>query len=374
MLHKESMKQHVKVIAQSLKLEGGFIGEGISSSHVSKVSKRVLRILSACALLETAEGVSLSPISVPRALGHLTDVFTTAWMRILFTVICMAIGVFMIFYGWRQNRQAAVYEDEIMEMTKDSSSVASVSTDWGLPLTELQERVFHVLDSGTYTEEALCEWLRRRCSRRLAVADSNDRETVRVYHEMLMTLAMTRRNLLTCDDVTRRATYGHLRHFSRMSPRADSPTERLDASEIAASISEAGRFAMETGGNLHPQLEPMEESSSDISESVLEEQRRSRYRFMPLEEASDPELWMDVRHGGPGSSDSSMDVVESRNEPAAEPLTGNEQFQQNLDGMVAARESVVSRIRDSLASAEANGLSQEEIWHLENLLNYFTML
>ena len=96
MLHKESMKQHVKVIAQSLKLEGGFIGEGISSSHVHKVSKRVLHILSACALLETAEGVSLSPISIPRALGHLTDVFTTVWMRILFTVICMAIGVFMI--------------------------------------------------------------------------------------------------------------------------------------------------------------------------------------------------------------------------------------------------------------------------------------
>ena len=131
---------------------------------------------------------------------------------------------------------------------------------------------------------------------------------------------------------------------------------------------------METGGNLHPQVEPMEESSSDISESVLEEQRRCRYRFVPMEEACDPELWMEVRHGGPGSSDSSMDDAESRNEPAAEPLTGNEQFQQNLDGMVAARESVVSRIRDSLASAEANGLSQEEIWHLENQLNYFTML
>ncbi len=44
MLRKESMKQHVKVIAQSLKLEGGFIGEGMSSSHVNNVSKRVLRI------------------------------------------------------------------------------------------------------------------------------------------------------------------------------------------------------------------------------------------------------------------------------------------------------------------------------------------
>ena len=94
MLHKESMKQHVKVIAKSLKLEGGFIGEGISFSHVNKVLKRVLRILSACALLETA--VSLSLISIPRGLGQWTDVFTTVWIRIFFTVVCMAFGVFMI--------------------------------------------------------------------------------------------------------------------------------------------------------------------------------------------------------------------------------------------------------------------------------------
>ena len=244
----------------------------------------------------------------------------------------------------------------------------------GFPRTELQERLFHLLDNGTYTEEALCEWLRSRCSRRLAVADSNDRETVRVYHEMLMTLAMTRRNLLTCDEATRRVTYGHLRHFARMSPRGDSPTEGLDESGIDAAISEAGRFAMETIGNLQPQVEPMDEDSSDISETVLEEQRRSRYRSVPLDEASDPDLRMEVRHGGPDSSDSSMDDVESRNEPASEPLTRNEQFQQNLDGMVATRESLVARIQDRLASAEANGLSQEEIRHLEDQLDYFTML
>ncbi len=71
---------------------------------------------------------------------------------------------------------------------------------------------------------------------------------------------------------------------------------------------------------------------SEISESLLEEQRRFRYRSIALEEASDPELWMDVRHGSPGSSsDSSMNTGESNNEPAAEPLTGNEQFQQNPD-------------------------------------------
>ena len=174
-----------------------------------------------------------------------------------------------------------------------------------------------------------------------------------------MTLAMTRRNLLTCDDATRRAMYGHLRYLARLSPRSDSPTQRLDASEIDAAISEAGRLAMQSIENLQPRVEPMDENSSDMSESLLEEQRRSRYRFVPLEEASDPALWMDVRHGGPESSDSSMDDGESQNEPAAEPLTGSEQFQQSLDGMVAARNSVVARIQDRLASAEADEVSPD---------------
>ena len=92
-----------------------------------------------------------------------------------------------------------------------------------------------------------------------------------------------------------------------MSPRSSSPIEQQDIAQIDAAISEAGRLAIQSIGNLQPQVEPMDEDSSDISKSLLEEQRRFRYRFVPLEEASDPELWMDVRHGGPGdSSDSSM--------------------------------------------------------------------
>ena len=76
MLRKESMKQHVKVIAQNLKQDGGFNGAGVSSLHVSKVSKKALRILSACALLESAEGMdnvsNSSPMS-PEALGQSQD-------------------------------------------------------------------------------------------------------------------------------------------------------------------------------------------------------------------------------------------------------------------------------------------------------------
>ena len=269
----------------------------------------------------------LSPIPIPRALGRWLAVFSTEWMRIFFTVVCMAFGIFMIIRGWRQNRQATMVDVNAMGLNEDSSSVASASTDQGFPLTELQERVFQVLDSGTRIEEAVWEWLRMRCSRRLASADSHDRETVRVYHEMLMTLAMTRRYLLTCDDATRRATSGYLRHFAMMSPRSSSPTEQMDASQIDAAIYEAGRLAMQSIGNLQPQVEPMDEDRSDISESLLEEQRRFRYRFLPVEEASDPGLWMDVPHGGPeSSSDSSMNNGESNNEPAAEPLAGKGSF------------------------------------------------
>ncbi len=101
----------------------------------------------------------------------------------------------------------------------------------------------------------------------------------------------------------------------------------MDASQIDAAIYEAGRLAMQPIGKLQPQVEPMDEDRSDISESLLEEQRRFRYRFIPVEEASDPELWMDVPHGGPeSSSDSSMNNGESNNEPAAEPLTGKGSF------------------------------------------------
>ena len=42
--------------------------------------------------------------------------------------------------------------------------------------------------------------------------------------------------------------------------------------------------------------EPEPESSYDGSESEGEASRRRRYMFLPLEEASDPELWQELRH------------------------------------------------------------------------------
>ena len=67
------------------------------------------------------------------------------------------------------------------EQEDESNSVASASTDWCFPLFEMQERIFHVIDNGSHTEEAICEWMTRRCTRRLAIADSSDRGTVLFY-------------------------------------------------------------------------------------------------------------------------------------------------------------------------------------------------
>ena len=163
-------KQHVKDIAQSLKIEGGFIGEGISSSHVNKVSKRVLRILSACALLETAKGMSLTPIA--EALGQWLGVFPIVWIRIVFTVVC----IFVSNCVWMTHRRMLVMKEEMVSQQPGQKRAGA-----------MQETIFFALDNGMHSEEAICEWLRMRCSRRLAIADSSDRDTVMTYHERYTT-------------------------------------------------------------------------------------------------------------------------------------------------------------------------------------------
>lgn len=98
------------------------------------------------------------------------------------------------------------------------ASVESASTDYGFPLSDLQEGIFCVLDNGNHPEEAICAWMTSRCSRRLAIADSADRGTVMFYHDCLVALANARRNLLACDDQERRDIFGYLRSLSREPP------------------------------------------------------------------------------------------------------------------------------------------------------------
>ena len=334
-------KQHVKVIAQNLKHDGGFNGAGVSSLHVSKVSKKVLRILSACALLESAEGMSnvsnLSPMS-PEALS---------WLGVSVAVVLVLIG-FGYLISTRAIRlggpdRGGINDEPIQndgmddiyapEGHEDSASVESASTDYGLPLSDLQERIFLVLDRGNHSEEAICEWMTSRCSRRLAIAESSDRETVMFYHDCLVALANARRNLLTCDEQERQNIFGYLRSVSRMSPRECSPTREMDM------------------------------------ESLLEEQRRFRYRFIPLEEASDPDVWQDVRHGGP-NSDSDSPMADASGEPDDEPMPETERYIRDIH---ERRSRALRRIRRQLQDAYDTG-TQEEIWELEAEQDWWTSI
>ena len=207
-----------------------------------------------------------------------------------------------------------------------------------------------------------------RCSRRLAIADSSDRGTVMFYSDCLSALANARRNLLTCDEQERRNIFGYLRSLSRMSPRDCSPTREMDVEQLDAVLVESGRVANETIGNLQGlDAAPMDEDSSDISETLLEEQRRFRYRFIPLEEASDPDLWQNVRHGGPSSDSDSM-ISDGPAEPADEPMP---EVEIHLREIHQRRSRALRRIRRQLSEAYDTG-TQEEIWELEAEQDWWT--
>ena len=348
---KEALKNHVKLVGQVLKHEHGVSG---SSTQLNQAAKHVLRVLSMCSLMEMANGTTTTMSPSPEALSPWLGML----MAILFTAACIACGIFWLFRHNRRHDDDDVYAPE--EQSDGTTSVASAVTDYGFPLSDLQERIFLVLDRGNHPEEAICEWMTSRCSRRLAIADSSDRGTVMFYSDCLSALANARRNLLSCDDGERSSIFGYLRNLSRMSPKECSPTREMDVEQLDAAILEAGRFANETVANLQGPEDIRMDEDSDVSDSLLEEQRRERYRFCPLEEASDPDLWQEVRHGGPESSDSQMSGG-SEDEPTMEPIPDADEQLRDIHRM---RSRALRRIRRRLAEARNTG-SQHEIWSLE---------
>ena len=346
---KEALKNHVKLVGQVLKHDG----VSGSSTQLNQAAKHVLRVLSMCSLMEMANGATTTMSPSPEALSP----WLGMWMAVLFTAGCIACGIFWLS---RHNRQHDdVYAPE--EQSDGTTSVASAATDYGFPLSDLQERIFLVLDRGNHPEEAICEWMTSRCGRRLAVADSSDRGTVMFYSDCLSALASARRNLLTCDEQERRNIFGYLRSLSRMSPRDCSPTREMDVEQLDAVLVESGRVANETIGNLQDLEDiPMNDDSSEVSDTVLEQQRRDRYRFVPLEEASDPDLWQNVRHGGP-SSDSDSLTSDVHAEPADEPMP---EVELHLREIHQRRSRALRRIRQQLSEAYETG-TQEAIWELE---------
>ena len=352
---KEALKNHVKLVGQVLKHDG----VSGSSTQLNQAAKHVLRVLSMCSLMEMANGATTTMSPSPEALSP----WLGMWMAVLFTAGCIACGIFWLS---RHNRQHDdVYAPE--EQSDGTTSVASAATDYGFPLSDLQERIFLVLDRGNHPEEAICEWMTSRCGRRLAIADSSDRGTVMFYSDCLSALASARRNLLTCDEQERQNIFGYLRSLSRMSPRDCSPTREMDVEQLDAVLVESGRVANETIGNLQGLEDtPMNDDSSEVSDTVLEQQRRDRYRFVPLEEASDPDLWQNVRHGGP-SSDSDSLTSDVHAEPADEPMP---EVELHLREIHQRRSRALRRIRQQLSEAYETG-TQEAIWELEAEQNWW---
>ena len=80
----------------------------------------------------------------PRSLGSVAWRFLNYVVRIFFTVVCIAIGVFMIVRNTRQNLQLPV--DDPQENAGDEGELrwwgsTSSSTSWGYLLSEMQERI-----------------------------------------------------------------------------------------------------------------------------------------------------------------------------------------------------------------------------------------
>ena len=107
-----------------------------------------------------------------------------------------------------------------------------------------------------------------------------------------------------------------------------------------------------------------------VCESLLEEQRRFRYRFIrPVEEASDPDLWQDVRHGGP-NSDSESPTADVSGEPSEEPMPETER---HLREIQESRSRALRRIGRQLQEAYNTG-TQAEIWDLEAQQDWWTSI
>ena len=103
------------------------------------------------------------------------------------------------------------------------------------------------------------------------------------------------------------------------------------------------------------------DENSDVSDSLLEEQRRERYRFCPLEEASDPDLWPRSSPWRSRKHSDSQMSGGSEDEPTMEPIPDADEQLRDIHRM---RSRALRRIRRRLAEARNTG-SQHEVWSLE---------
>ena len=288
MLHKETMKQHVMVISQNLKLDGGFNGPGVSSLHVSKVSKKVLRILSTCALLETAEGMvddfKSSPMTGPEAMGRDQDSSWQLWLRALVVVgfALMGLGYLIasgaITFGGGnvgQNQQGGgsngpdctddgvpvqdeadgeeageTASDRWYRYKNDSISECSDPEYWqqinhiswsssecdGPQPNEVTCRVQSAFDESvdTVNESTLVSWLMSRCQRGRDEAEDNEKKDL--YGDHVVALSTSWMDMCSNNAIPKDRLRGMLKEFAELSPRAESPTASMSRDDILGEL------------------------------------------------------------------------------------------------------------------------------------------
>ena len=112
----------------------------------------------------------------------------------------------------------------------------STSTDFGFAENPIADACIQAIDTTDVGNLAICNFLFDRSSRRLDEARESgaDESTIRFYTDAVRTLdnAFDRFNNGELQDSSLE-TRNILRQFARFSPRADSPTARLSADEIA---------------------------------------------------------------------------------------------------------------------------------------------
>ena len=265
---KEALKKHVKLVGQVLKHENGVSG---SSTQLNQAAKHVLRVLSMCSLMEMADGTTatMSPMLAPGALGQDDVPSWHFWLCVFIYVVCGVAGIVFLFASgavrfanrapeapmavplahdeadgsedsnterrerYRHCDLCEASEPEVwMQVRHEDSS----STDWGYDENPVADSCIHAIDTTDVGNIAICSFLFDRSTRRLQEArDSNaDQETVNFYQNAVQTLddAFTKfaNGELNNNSVE---TRNILRDFARFSPRADSPTARLTADDIA---------------------------------------------------------------------------------------------------------------------------------------------
>ena len=218
---KEVVRSQVKTITQVLHghIDDEDSSMRVSSSNLSKQSKRVLRVLSLCSFFTLTE--SMSP---PEALGHgydgkNSDISVISWyvlLRGITTFACMLCGLF--FLVRKCAKQRAVLQPEVQGDHIPSDNEVEVSSASSLPLTGWNAFQFAISDNE-HSPESILIWTHTRCRGRiLRCSDGDEIQEYQSLCEMFSSLVHS------CDRMRHDARYASglmylLRSMDDLRPR-----------------------------------------------------------------------------------------------------------------------------------------------------------